>query len=159
MLDLLAFSDESKIWIYPADKILADDFIPEIHHNIQAFSKTWASHGSNLKATGGIMHNCLVVLCVDQTQAGASGCSIDESVRFIKKLGEEYQIDFFNRMNFQYLENDILHMVKASDLAGYLERGQINMETLFFDNLVDTKYKFIHGWLKPLKDSWHLKFI
>ncbi|MBK9272251.1 MAG: hypothetical protein IPM48_11720 [Saprospiraceae bacterium] len=159
MMDLLAFSDESKIWIYAADKILPDDLIPQIHHSIQSFSKSWASHGSHLKATGGIMHNNMVVLVVDQTQAGASGCSIDESVRFIRKLGEEYQIDFFNRMNFQYLDQDQIHLVKSVELNDFLEKGIINLDTLFFDNLVDTKYKFIHSWLKPLKDSWHRRFI
>ena len=159
MLDLLAFPDHSRVWIYSSDQEIPDQSIPEIHQEIQAFAKNWLSHGSGLKATGGILHNYFIVLLVDEISNKPGGCSIDTSVKFIQSIGEKYNVNFFNRRIFHYIENEMVKSIAQENLKQSMDSHLINEESLFFDPLVDTKIKFIQHWLNPLKDSWHKKLI
>jgi hypothetical protein len=158
MMDLISFPSTSRVWIYGGDRILPDEIIPFINQEITDFTKKWTSHGILLKTTGGLMHNSMLILIADESKKDTSGCSIDSSVQFIRELGNKYGIDFFNRLVFHYLKNDQPYTIRASELAGAIESGEITDSTLFFDNLVDTKKKFQEEWIKPLRDSWHQKF-
>jgi hypothetical protein len=48
------------------------------------FCIQWTAHGANLKAYGEVRHHRFIVMIVDETAAGASGCSIDKSIHFIR---------------------------------------------------------------------------
>jgi hypothetical protein len=44
MLDLIAYPDTSKVWIYPSDQCIEDTLILEIYQSIQQFTRQWTSH-------------------------------------------------------------------------------------------------------------------
>jgi len=48
---------------------------------------SWTAHNNQLKAKGEIRYNRFLILIVDESQAGASGCSIDKSVPFYETAG------------------------------------------------------------------------
>lgn len=159
MMDLISFPDYSRVWIYASDKKIPESLIWELNNKIYLFSQEWVSHQKALRATGGLLHAYFIVLVVDQQVNQPGGCSIDTSVRFIQNLGAEYQFDFFNRNLFYYLEDSEVKTINRIDLQKGVIPSEINHETLFFDNLVTDKISFQKSWLKPLKDSWHSKFI
>lgn len=159
MTDLIALNDASKVWIYMANEPVSLDTIAEIQKEIRAFVTQWVSHTHQLKAYGNIFHQRFIVLVVDETQTSASGCSIDSSVRFIQDVGNAYNRDFLTRDQFAYIHEDEVVSINMHDVKSALQNGIISKETLFFDTLVKTKEDFITSWLKPLKDSWHARFI
>ncbi|HRG31724.1 MAG: hypothetical protein JNK69_12865 [Saprospiraceae bacterium] len=159
MMDLISFPDNAKIWIYPSDNRFEDDLLEDIQLRIQTFTAQWVSHQKSLRATGGILHNYFVVLVVDESEVSASGCSIDESVSFIKNLETIYHTDFFNRLNFYYIDQEEIKLVAAMQMSEWYQNGKINDSTLFFNTLVQDKRQFIENWLVPLKDSWQKRFI
>ena len=107
-------SDSSKVWVYTASRELSPSEIEFARKEIDIFAQNWAAHGSALTALGDVLENRFVVLAVDEASANASGCSIDTSVQFMKALGQELDIDFFNRMFFYTAEMEKVHF---SDLA------------------------------------------
>lgn len=107
-------SDSSKVWIYTASRQLNPTELDFARKEIDIFTKNWAAHGSALQAMGDVLESRFVVLAVDEVTANASGCSIDTSVQFMKALGQELNIDFFNRMFFYTAELEEIHF---SDLA------------------------------------------
>ena len=117
------------------------------------------SHASGLKATGGILHNYFIVLVVDEQINKPGGCSIDSSVRFIKSIGEKYNVDFFNRNIFHYIQNEEILSIEKSNLDTAYQSKKITDDTLFFDPLVDSKITFIKQWLKPFGNSWHKRLM
>jgi hypothetical protein len=119
----------------------------------------WTSHNQDLLTYGNIFHLRFLALFVDETIAGASGCSIDKSVHFVEELGKKFGIDFFRRDVFAYLKDDEVRFVNQANFNEAYQNGDIDDETLMFDNLVKVKYDFIKKWLVPLRDSWHRKFI
>jgi len=156
--DLIALDNSSRVWVYQADRMLSDQEADEMRDHVFTFLETWNAHQKDLLSYGNIFHHRFLVLFADETQTGASGCSIDDSVRFITKLGEHYNVDFFDRLNYCYLEMDEVKSVSHGQLKVKYKEGEINDESLFFDNLVKTKEEFLQGWVKPLSDSWIMKF-
>jgi hypothetical protein len=158
-MDLLSFPDNSRVWIYGADQKIPDHLVNSIHEKIVSFTREWSSHQQALKATGGLLHNYFVVFVVDDGYNKPGGCSIDSSVRFIKSLEKEFDLDFFNRNIFYYIDKETVKAISRSEMSKAIDEGIINEDSLFFDTLVQTKSDFQNQWLKPLKYSWHAKLI
>lgn len=153
-MDLIAFPDTARVWIFQADNLIADEKLAEVHDRVMDFAERWTSHQRALTATGSILHNRFVVLVVDESRAGASGCSIDKAMHFIQSLGHHYGVDFLNRHHYTYYDGLDLHTVPASQLKFLYENGDIDDETKVYDNMVNNKYDFLKKWVVPLGDSW-----
>ena len=159
MQDHNSLAEQSKVWIYQADRELSKEEVMIVEPLLADFIENWTSHNQELKAFGGLYHQRFIVLMVDESNAGASGCSIDKSVHFMEFLGQRLQLDFFNRMNFAYMVNSEVRTVRMDELPAAFESAEVKEDTLMFDNLVKTKEEFVKSWLKPLKESWHHQFI
>ncbi len=151
--------DTTRVWIYQAQQALPADKIAEIRQHIANFTTSWVSHNNQLRAFGDIHHQQFIVLMVDESLAGASGCSIDKSVRFIKQIEQHYGIDLFDRMTFTYKDGEVVKSAPRMEFAELYKTGKINDETLVFDNLVKTKGDFDANWVKPLGESWHKRMV
>lgn len=119
-------SPESKIWIYTADRNFTPADKEVIEVAMSQFLPQWAAHGNALYGDYTIAYDRFLILAVDESQAGASGCSIDTSVRFIKNLGAQLGVDFFNRMNLVVENDGKLDSVHISDLNNYSEAFVFN---------------------------------
>lgn len=149
----------TRVWIYQATQALSESTIAEIRQHISNFTTSWVSHNNQLRAFGDIYHNQFIVLMVDESLAGASGCSIDKSVHFVKQVEQHYGIDLFDRMTFTYKDGEVVKSAPRMEFAELYKTGKINDATLVFDNLVKTKEAFETQWLKPLGESWHKRMV
>lgn len=151
--------DTTRVWIYQAQTPFTENKITEIRQHISNFTTSWVSHNNQLRAFGDIYHNQFIVLMVDESLAGASGCSIDKSVHFIKQLEQHYSIDLFDRMTFTYKDGEVIKSAPRMEFAQLYKSGKINDTTLVFDNLIKTKADFEANWVKPLGESWHKRMV
>jgi hypothetical protein len=159
MRNLLAYPDESKIWIYQADRPFDDGEIVQINEDIDEFCRQWTSHNRELRSIGGVMHDLFVVLVVDETRANTSGCSIDKSVAFVKYLETKYGRKLLERNNVAWLdEKEQIHILPLTGLRKAVQDGVLDMQTRVFDNLVATRKEYISRWVLPLEDSWLKRF-
>lgn len=154
-----SFAPQSRVWIYQADRPLSEADIAAINPQLQSFAEQWVSHNRQLKAAGFVLYDRFVVLMVDENAADASGCSIDKSVAFMKRLGAAYERDFFDRMRFTYRAGDGLHTVSRDEFEALLAAGRIDADTLVCDTLVNTKEGLEQHFLKRLADSWHARLV
>ena len=159
ILDLIALDNSSKVWIYQSDKEFTYDELDEARADIYNFLNEWTAHSRELSCYGNIFHRRFLAIFVDETNSSASGCSIDTSVRFVEHLGRKYGKDFFDRMTYAYMIDEDIHTIQHAELGNAYKSDIINEETLFFDNLVKSKGEFLKNWIKPLKSSWHKRFL
>jgi len=113
-------SPESKVWVYQADRPLLISEINTISSELISFVKEWAAHGSQLYGDAVVFYDRFIVLCVDETKTGVSGCSIDASVHKMKEIGSAHNINFFNRLNLVVEKENEFQYVHISDLKNYL---------------------------------------
>jgi hypothetical protein len=158
--ELIALSDVSRVWLYQANRELTYDEIDQLRPAIFNFVSEWSSHKVNVPAYGNIFHKRFIGFFADESQMhGVSGCSIDSSVQFIRQISSHLNVDFFDRLQFAYLDGEEVKTVHQSEMKKLYENNNIDDETLFFDNLVSNKADFLEYWLKPLKSSWHNRMI
>lgn len=156
---LRGMPDSARVWIYQSTHPFTEMETVVLTSQINGFVGEWTAHRKTLLAAGGVYYNQFIILSVDESLNEASGCSIDASVYFIKSLENQYGVRLFERMNFAYLDGETAKAVPSSAFAQLYTEGAINDDTLVFDNLVNTVGALRTSWLKPLKSSWHRRFV
>ena len=151
----MEFSDNSRVWVYQAERKLSTDETSEMKTLLDGFTINWTAHNNQLKAKAEISYNRFIILTVDESQAGASGCSIDKSVNFIKQLEQHFNITLLDRFNLAYKAgNEVLSAPRAK-FEELLKTGAIDIDTIVFNNMVQTAGELKNKWEVPFKDSWH----
>ncbi|MBS1502983.1 MAG: ABC transporter ATPase [Bacteroidetes bacterium] len=149
------FSEQSRVWVYQSDRELTNQETAEIQNTLDRFAAEWTAHNHQLKAKAEVRYNRFLVLIVDESQAGASGCSIDKSVNFLKRIEQEYGINLFDRFNFAYREGEKVLSAPRHEFEQLLKSGKIGNNTIVFNNLVPTLADLDAKWEVPFKESWH----
>ncbi len=157
--DLIALPDTSKVWIYQANRPLSYDEVDIVRPMLYQFAQEWNSHGQVVQAYANIFHMQFIVLVADESNLGVSGCSIDSSVQLIRSIESTVKIDCFDRHIYTYFDGEDVKQIRHNDFKAAYDNGQLTDQTLIFDNLVDTKEKFLTSWIKPIQDSWHKMFL
>lgn len=151
----MRFSEQSRVWIYQSDRELYDDEVKQLHEILNKFAAEWTAHNHQLKAKAEIRYNRFLILIVDESQAGASGCSIDKSVNFIKRLEQEFGINLLDRFNLAFREGEKVLSAPRDEFEDLLRSGKINSNTIVYNNLVQNLEQLESKWEVPFKDSWH----
>lgn len=149
-----AMGDNSRIWIYQSDRPIGEEEKAAIMIDSEAFLKQWAAHGSDLKASGTILHDHFLIICTDESFNLASGCSIDSSVQFVQGLGQKFNIDFFQRTNLAFWQGEGIEIIKLNDLKGLVADGTIRPDSLFFENTIQTKGQLQTEWRVKAGETW-----
>jgi len=139
-------SENSRVWIYQSDRVFKDEEILFLNSELKAFVAQWAAHGNQLFGDHLVYQKRFIILCVDESQSNASGCSIDSSVRVIKELGKELSVDFFSRMNVYLEKDDEFKYVHISEVKNF---GEWNIYNPMITNLKELRDK----WLIPVSNS------
>lgn len=92
-------TDDSRVWLYLANRKLDATELQFAEEQLSVFLTSWKAHGKQLNCNGLILFSQYLILVVNEEVESASGCSIDSSVHFVKSLGNELEVDFFNRLN------------------------------------------------------------
>ena len=140
--------EESRIWIYAAEQKFLNDQENHILKSISDHLQNWEAHKVPLTAGVIILENQFVVVALDETKNGASGCSIDTLQNTIQELENELSISLLNRLNvFCKIEKEIkcIPTFRLSENA--------NKETLFYDLTIQKKSE-LHSYLKPISEGW-----
>ncbi len=149
------FSPQSKVWIYQSSRQFTETEIVEIQQQLNEFTAQWTAHGHQLKAKAEIPYGFFIVLIVDQDAASSTGCSIDSSVRVIKKIEQTYGVDLFNRFNMAYKFGEEVRVINKEDFETLITIKEITTETTVFNNLVENLEDYQQKWEVKLADSWH----
>lgn len=151
--------DDSRVWVYQANRKLSDQEVAEIIEKTNEFLTKWTAHGAALEAAVELKYNRFIVIGLNQTNASASGCSIDASVHFIQSLQEKFGIDLLDKMNVTFYSGDYIAYKLLEDFKQMAKDKSVSKNTIVFNNLVNTKAEYLENWEVPAKDSWHSRFL
>ena len=149
-----SFSKESRVWIYQASRLLSLSEALEAEELINKFCAEWRSHGADVDAYGNLFFGQFLVLMADETRAGVSGCSTDSSVRMIKEIEKLFNTNMFDRMSLAFVRDGKIQMLPLQQLNYAITNGFITGETIYLNNLVQTKRELLQNWMVPVKNSW-----
>lgn len=148
------FSDSSRVWVYQGSRLFTIGEALEIEEMMETFIGQWNTHGDKVQGYANLFFGQFVILMADETEAKVSGCSTDSSVRLIKAIEQQFKVDMFNRQNLAFVVKDKVQLLPLSQLNYAVANGFIDAETIYFNNLVQTKAELMSQWMIPVKDSW-----
>jgi len=144
----------ARIWVYQSDRKLTPEEKNTVSEKLQAFCEQWNTHGSRMPTSFDIMYSKFIILSVDESQLGASGCSIDSSVKVLRDIEEKLDINLLNQGKISFLEGEEVTTTTLPEVKKYIASGKLEKETSIFNPLVDKKQDLNEKWLISAKDSW-----
>lgn len=150
--------EESRIWIYQANRKFSDTEFAEIETAVQSFLEGWAAHGTSLEASYQLKYNRFIILAINQDVQMATGCSIDASVEFIQSLEKKYNVDLLDKMNVTFKLGEHIAHKTLLDFKKMVKDKAVTENTIVFNNLVNNVQEFNEAWEVAAADSWHSRF-
>ena len=150
---------ESSVWVFQADRILTKDEQRAIYSLLKDFLSQWSTHGVQMYSSHLIIHNCFVLIAADEQKQEASGCSIDSFIAMFKKIGEQFNLSFFDRFSIAYKFNTDVVVSSLDQFKSSIKRGDITKNTIVFNNLIASKKDLLNKWELPLYESWQKKYL
>ncbi|MFV0565393.1 MAG: ABC transporter ATPase [Flavobacteriaceae bacterium] len=159
IVDFNTLPEESRVWIYQANRSFTDVEIEEIQEKLNTFIDNWTAHGSDLQAGYQIKYKRFIVIALNQNLNKATGCSIDASVSFIQQLEKDYQVDLLDKMNVSYKQGEFIAYKSLTDFKTMAKQKAVSKNTIVFNNLVTNIAEFNENWEVPASESWHNRFL
>ena len=154
-----SFSPGSRVWIYQSSRLFTLNEALAIEELLNDFTVKWLSHGVPVKGAGYLFFGQFIILMADEKATGVSGCSTDSSVRLIKDIEQRFGVNMFDRTTLAFVVKDKVQLLPLSQLQYAFDNRFVDSNTLYFNNLVQTKEEFESKWIIPIKDSWLSKKI
>ncbi len=154
-----SFHPDSRVWIYQSSRLFSMSEALEIEKILNQFTDNWLSHGTPVKGEAHLFFGQFVALIADETATSVGGCSTDSSVRVIKEIEKTFGVNMFDRTSLAFAIKEKVQLLPMSQLQYAIDNGFISGETLYFNNLVQSKEELENNWIIPVKDSWLAKRI
>lgn len=149
-----SLSDHARVWIYQSNRAFTAAETTEIAMLTDRFASQWSAHGHRLAAGGTVAYQQFIILAVDEQAYGASGCSIDSSVAFIRQLEQQYGLQLLDRTQVAFLINEKVTLLPLNAIKEAVTGGTVSSSTLVFNNLVENIGQWKNEWLVPAGQTW-----
>jgi hypothetical protein len=159
LVEFTTLPEESRVWIYQANRSFTDEEITEIKSKLDEFIENWTAHGSNLQSGYEIKYKRFIIIALNQDLNKATGCSIDSSVHFIQQLEKDYNVDLMDKMNVSYKQGEFIAYKTLLDFKKMAKEKAVSKNTIVFNNLVNNITEFNENWEVPASESWHSRFL
>lgn len=148
-------SPHSRIWIYQS----SEEFIPKQLKTIEElkniFLQHWESHGNPVKGKIEVLHNRFIVIVIDEADEKSCGRSVDASIHLMKELEKELNVSLLNRMLVAYKKGEQIFSCTLPEFEALAKKGDVDSNTIVFNNTVHTLAEFEKNWEVPVEKSWH----
>ena len=147
---------DARLWIFAAERALAPAEQERLLQRVDAFLDAWKAHGDPLAAARDVRYDRFLFVGVDESAAGASGCSIDAMVRELSMLERELGLELVNHGPVLYRTGTDIARLDRPGFAELARRGAVTPETTVFDNTLTRVGDLRAGrWEVPARETWH----
>ncbi|CAN5511771.1 hypothetical protein BH11BAC2_BH11BAC2_18350 [soil metagenome] len=147
-------SPSSRIWIFQTSRSLRNDEQELIIPLVENFLETWTAHKATLKAGVEMLHDSFLVIGVDETISGASGCSIDKLHHFIIGLEKMIQVKFFDRFRVIYREGDAVKNLSVKEFEEEVKSGKFQPTQKVFNPMIEKVEELKENFEVPVFETW-----
>ncbi|HUF28680.1 MAG TPA: hypothetical protein VMM18_16995 [Gemmatimonadaceae bacterium] len=151
---------ESRVWVFGSEHPVTDTSAQWLLDIVDAFLDQWAAHGAPLRAGRDWREHRFLTIAVDQSTAGASGCSIDALFRALRESEDLLGTTMIGSGRVYYRNSDGSVASATRDLFSTLgATGAVGPETPVFDTTVQTLADWNERFETPLGASWHARLL
>ncbi len=147
-----------RLWLYYSQQSIEGKLLDRANELIEVFLKNWNNHGKSLAGDIQIIQSHLVAVIVDESVMPASGCSIDQSVAFMKELGNLLNVDLLDRSNVPYELDGKIVSTHFKNISEYIQTGRIGADTLVVNMQLNDAQGLNEQLMIRAEDSWLKKY-
>ena len=151
--------DDARLWVYQCNRKFISSELEAINSSLQEFLASWSAHGTELKSAYALYYDQVIVLSVDESSHGASGCSIDASVTFMKLLEETYEISLLDRTQIGFVIDKGIMVLNLSQIKEAITSDKIKPKDIILNNAVSSVAEFKKSWYQTVDQSWCKKYL
>ena len=148
--------DNARSWVFGADRDLDEGATDLLFREVDRFLSQWHAHGSPLTVGRDWRYGRFLTVAVDQSTAGASGCSIDGLFRTLKAMEPRLGASLVTSgMVFYRSKKGKIEAVDREQFTALSAEGKITPETTVFDPTVTTLGEWRARFELNASKSWH----
>ena len=148
--------DSARVWVYGVDRDLDRAAESTLLEEVDNYLTTWSAHGIPLSAAKNWKDSRFLTVAVDQSRAGASGCSIDGLFRTLKSLEPRIgAVVVTSGLIFFRGKDGGIRSVTRGEFSQLGATGVIDGETEVFDPSVTSLGEWRSRFSSHAADSWH----
>jgi hypothetical protein len=148
------FDDNSRVWVYQSNRRFTVNEAIQIEELLRGFTNEWNSHGDSVKGYANLFFGQFIIVMADETHTKLGGCSTDSSIRLIKNIEKNFQVQLLDRQSLAFIVKEKIQLLPLEEVNYSLEHGFITPDTLYFNNTILTKKELLSHWIIPIKESW-----
>ncbi len=148
--------DGARAWVFGADRNLDESATDLLLREVDHFLSQWHAHGAPLTVGRDWKYGRFLTVAVDQSTAGASGCSIDGLFRSLKALEPRLGASLVTSGQVFYRgPNGAIESVDRERFTALSAQGKIQPDTRVFDPSVTTLGEWRARFELEAAQSWH----
>ena len=152
--------DSSRVWVFGSEHPITDIAVERLLERVDAFLEEWAAHGAPLRSGRDWLEHRFLTIAVDQSTAGASGCSIDGLFRVLRETESLVGTTLVGGGRVYYREPDGSVVSATRELFAALGlTGELDASTRVFDTAVQTLGEWRDRFETSLGSSWHAQLV
>ncbi|TFG63010.1 MAG: hypothetical protein E4H28_06970 [Gemmatimonadales bacterium] len=156
-----ALPSDARIWCFGASARPTGAAVEKLRTALAVFLENWTAHRADLRAGFDWLNESFLVIAVDESEAGASGCSIDALTSEIRRLEGESGIDLLDAAPVWYREaTGEVRRVTRDEFRQLAAAGSVTETTQVFDLTVE-RLEAVRsgGWEVEAGSSWHARLL
>ena len=156
LVQLKDLPDSARTWVFGADRTLDGAASETLLTEVDRFLAQWKAHGSPLTVGRDWMHGRFLTVAVDQSTAGASGCSIDGLFRSLKALEPKLGASLVTSgLVFYRDRSGAIQSTDRESFSALGAEGKIRPTTTVFDPTVTSLGEWRARFELAASQSWH----
>ena len=158
-IDFNQLPDDARIWMFSIVGDISEDTLIQMKKELKVFISEWTSHSATLEASAEWWQDNYLIISLDESKYGASGCSIDKLLRFIQKLEADYKISLLVKSKIGILQGETMKYEDLPAIKHMISNGMLNKNAMYGDTTIASKRELRYHFLKPLHEGWLAKKI
>jgi hypothetical protein len=148
---------DARVWCFGASDAPSEEAAQRLHAAMADFLERWTAHRAELRAGYVWLHDRFLVVAVDESRVGASGCSIDALTSEIRRLEGVAGVSLLDAAPVWYRDaGGAVRRVTRDEFRRLADEGRIGPDTIVFDLTVDRLEAIRTGaWEVEAGTSWH----
>jgi hypothetical protein len=152
--------DSARLWVFACDPAPAGNAASVLLLAADHFLDAWHAHGHPLICARDWRDNRFLAIAVDQSTAGASGCSIDGMFRALRAIEPVIGSCVVGGGSVFVRGSDgMVQCVSRDDYAAMAERGETSRSSMVFDTTITTAGDWRRRFEIPAGESWHVALL
>ena len=147
--------DSARVWVFGSDQPLGDEGTKALLEGVDGHLAEWKAHGAPLTVSREWRDGRFLVVAVDQSTTGATGCSIDGLYRVLQQLERSVGANLVGGGRVFYRDDHgAVQWASRNEVSRLGRTGVITKDTVVFDTSLTDLGTFRACFERRAKESW-----